>query len=94
VAALVALGERYWALGLVAAARGAFEQAHAAAEAKDATAARLLAGFIFNKEKSHTFNEDQRSTSVAGGVIESRLEQALRPPAVLLIRMRASPAGF
>ena len=43
MAALVALGERYWALGLVAAARGAFERAHAAAEAKDATAARLLA---------------------------------------------------
>jgi signal transduction histidine kinase len=41
--ALVALGERYWALGLIAAARGAFERAHAAADAKDATAAVRLA---------------------------------------------------
>jgi signal transduction histidine kinase len=41
--ALVVLGERYWALGLVAAARGAFERAHAASDAKDATAAVRLA---------------------------------------------------
>ncbi len=41
--ALVALGERYWALGLIAAARGAFERAHAAADPKDATAAVRLA---------------------------------------------------
>lgn len=41
--ALVELGERYAALGLPAAARGAFARAHAAAPADDATAARRLA---------------------------------------------------
>src|SRR5688500_18129313 len=43
VASLVELGERYWALGLPAAARSAFARALAAAPAGDATAARRLA---------------------------------------------------
>lgn len=40
---LVELGERYWALGLPAAARGALRRAHAAAAATDASAVRRLA---------------------------------------------------
>ena len=40
---LVELGDRYWALGLPAAARSAFTRAHAAAEAGDAVPARRLA---------------------------------------------------
>jgi signal transduction histidine kinase len=40
---LVALGERYWALGLAAAARGAFERAQSAADAKDPEPALRLA---------------------------------------------------
>lgn len=42
-ASLVELGERYWALGLPAAARSAFARALAAAPAGDASAARRLA---------------------------------------------------
>ncbi|MCE9579487.1 MAG: hypothetical protein K8W52_40570 [Deltaproteobacteria bacterium] len=43
VASLVELGERYWALGLPAAARSAFGRAHLVAPAQDGTAARRLA---------------------------------------------------
>jgi signal transduction histidine kinase len=43
VASLVELGERYWALGLPAAARSAFARALAASPGGDATAARRLA---------------------------------------------------
>jgi signal transduction histidine kinase len=43
VASLVELGERYWALGLPAAARSAFSRALAASPGGDATAARRLA---------------------------------------------------
>jgi signal transduction histidine kinase len=43
VASLVELGERYWALGLPAAARSAFARALAASPSGDATAARRLA---------------------------------------------------
>jgi len=42
-ASLVELGERYWALGLPAAARGAFTRALARSHERDATAARRLA---------------------------------------------------
>jgi signal transduction histidine kinase len=43
VGSLVELGERYWALGLPAAARSAFGRAHLVAPPHDATAARRLA---------------------------------------------------